>query len=247
MCVLISVDDTDMPDTIGTGRLVQNLCFEMEELKMGTCSAVSRHQLFVHDDIPYTSHNSAMCFEFHSLASSMSEIIEFIQQYLVRHAAKGSDPGFCLADPGCFQSDRLIEFGRQAKANVMTKKQAYTLASDLGVHLSEHGGTGQGIIGALAGAGLRLSGNDGRYRGWYCLGKPGEVFRAGDLCGQSFIDVVVTPDGDVIDPDTRITIGSEKTKTVRLGSRQVVVVTQDPDQTGKTAFRTITKKEARAY
>ena len=33
--------------------------------------------------------------------------------------------------------------------------------------LPGYGGTGQGVVGALAGVGLRLYGDDGRFRGWY--------------------------------------------------------------------------------
>jgi hypothetical protein len=48
---------------------------------------------------------------------------------------------------------------------VLTKQEAYDLAYYLGIHLSEHGGTGDGIIGAMAGVGLRLSGNHGEAKG----------------------------------------------------------------------------------
>ena len=43
---------------------------------------------------------------------------------------------------------------------------AYLLAEQFPeLSLSEHGGTGDGVIGALAGVGLRLSGSDGRIKG----------------------------------------------------------------------------------
>lgn len=67
---------------------------------------------------------------------------------------------------------RLIEFGKMAKQAVTNKQAAYDLARETGIHLSEQGGTGDGVIGAIAGIGLRLSGNDGRYCGWYLLGMP---------------------------------------------------------------------------
>lgn len=50
----------------------------------------------------------------------------------------------------------LVDFGRRAKNEVLTKDLAYDLAVKLGVPLSEHGGTGDGVIGAVAGSGLRL-------------------------------------------------------------------------------------------
>ncbi len=249
MPFLISVDDTDMPDTIGTGRLVQDLCRELETLTMGTCSAISRHQLFVHEDIPYTSHNSAMCFEFSLALEEISPVISHVQKFLTNRSARGSDPGLCVADMDkTLDWEVLIRFGRQAKTRVLTKTHAYGLAQTLGIHLSEHGGTGCGVIGALAGAGLRFSGDDGRYRGWYHLGRPGEVIGVDHLCRLPFIEALVTEDGDVLALDCRVAIGSEKTKTVRLDHRQVVVVTPNEEAVKSgVLYRTISKKEAKAY
>ena len=56
-----------------------------------------------------------------------------------------------------------IDFGYRAKQVVLTKSNAYKLAKKLDIHLSEHGGSGQGVIGALAGVALRLTANDGRF------------------------------------------------------------------------------------
>jgi len=63
MNYLVCIDDTDMPGTKGTGWLVQELGELLSAKGLAICSPISRHQLFVHEDIPYTSHNSSMCFE----------------------------------------------------------------------------------------------------------------------------------------------------------------------------------------
>ena len=62
MTTLITLDDTDHKGTPGTGHLAEALRKELESLYGATTSRITRHQLFVHADIPYTSHNSAMCF-----------------------------------------------------------------------------------------------------------------------------------------------------------------------------------------
>jgi hypothetical protein len=142
----------------------------------------------------------------------------------------------------------LIEFGRAAKVKVSSKREAYGLARQTGIHLSEHGGTGQGVVGALAGVGLRLLGNDGRYRGWYHLGQPGDIVNVEALCAYPFVDQIVTRDGDPLPMDSHVHIGSEKTKTIRMSHRRVIVVTanENAEHTG-IPFRTITKKEAKEY
>ena len=76
----ICMDDTDMPGTKGTGWLVQEICRELKDLGLGESSAISRHQLFVHEDIPFTSHNSAMCFE---LELENENLMPRLMDYLV--------------------------------------------------------------------------------------------------------------------------------------------------------------------
>jgi len=246
----VCMDDTDMPGTKGTGRLVQEICRELEILGLGKSSAISRHQLFVHEDIPFTSHNSAMCFELELKSRNLlPRLMDHLTYCLETRSQPGSDPGLCVTGPLEKEKQRrLSAFGTKAKQAVCTKDEAYGLAGDMGIHLSEHGGTGGGIIGALAGTGLRMTGNDGRYRGWYHLGKPGDIVRVADLCAYPFIDTVVRADGSELSPSDKVVIGSEKTKTVRMGFHQVVTTTADDtgQQTG-IALRTITKQEAKKY
>jgi hypothetical protein len=246
---LVCIDDTDMPGTKGTGWLVQELCEEIKTRGWGTSSPISRHQLFVHEDIPFTSHNSAMCFEIALENQAMESVILFMANFLEIRSEKGSDPGLCVVKlEDSLDQNPLIEFGQMAKKAVTSKQVAYDLARRTSIHLSEHGGTGDGVVGAVAGVGLRLSGNDGRYRGWHFLGKPGSIVGVDRLCDFSFIDQLVTKNGTILPQDMAVHIGSEKTKTVRMDSKQVVVVV-DNEEIKKTGikYRTITKQEARQY
>ncbi|MCG8553643.1 MAG: hypothetical protein MI799_24835, partial [Desulfobacterales bacterium] len=232
----ICMDDTDMPGTKGTGWLVQEICRELEAFGLGKSSAVSRHQLFVHKDIPFTSHNSAMCFEIElGDQDRLTPVMDHLVYCLEPRSQPGSDPGLCVTGPLKKEAQmQLSAFGARAKQAVCTKDDAYCLAQNLGIHLSEHGGTGDGIIGALAGIGLRMTGNDGRYRGWYHLGNPGDIVTVADLCTHPFIDTVVQADGSELPPSEKVMIGSEKTKTVRIGFHQVVTATanETAEQTG---------------
>jgi hypothetical protein len=249
MNYIVCIDDTDMPGTRGTGWLVEGLCGILEEKDLAHTSAISRHQLFVHEDIPYTSHNSSMCFELSLKQGTIESVIDLMAEFLETRSEKGSDPGLCVAEmTEGLDCKALIEFGRAAKVKVSSKKAAYDLARQTGIHLSEHGGTGQGVVGALAGAGLRLLGNDGRYRGWYHLGQPGDIVNVEALCAYPFVDQIVTLDGDPLPMDSHVCIGSQKTKIVRMSHRQVIVATanENAEHTG-IPFRTITKKEAKEY
>lgn len=58
----------------GTGWLVQELCEKIQTRGMGTCSPISRHQLFIHNDIPIQPGSHKICGEI--LLNTKSEIIE---------------------------------------------------------------------------------------------------------------------------------------------------------------------------
>lgn len=184
----VAFDDTDTIDADrGTGEVGR--WFE-DELPHG-CRlwAVVRQQLLVHPDVPYTSHNSAAVCVVDvaddalvepappdaaagvSCGSSggardvptpalVGEVIERAADHLARNWMEGSDPGLCVAWEGCSALPALIAFGRRAAVEVVTQAQARFAAE--GAHLSGHGGTDDGIIGAAAGVGLTADGWNGR-------------------------------------------------------------------------------------
>lgn len=244
MNCLLCIDDTDEKDGPGTGHLLQAICERIEAKGWGKCSAISRHQLFVDDAIPYTSHNSALCCEVELGQLSLQDLIVFCSKYLEENSAPGSDPGLCVTPLGSdTELPQLVDFGRRAKQTVLTKTDAYDLAGNLGIHLSEHGGTGQGVVGALAGSGLRLSGNDGRFRGWYHLGREGERIRVEALTVHPFIDVVQSEqESRRLSPETEVRFGGDELKLVLQNGLQVLLVSEDGD-----GWRTLTKQEVKKY
>lgn len=248
MQVFISIDDTDNHGSIGSGSLAENLANTLlHNGLISHYSSISRHQLFYNDLIPYTSHNSSMCFCVETKREQRDELVNFTSAYLVAESASGSDPGLCVAnevDAKCRKS--LIDFGRKAKQEVLTKEDAFNCARTAQVHLSEHGGTGDGIIGALAGIGLRLSGNDGRFRGWLSLGKTGETMTLNSLCTHPMIDGVVTDTLEELPGETEIVFGHDQIKTVLLGHRQVLPVTR-MGSAGTPMWTTLSKKDIKRF
>jgi len=190
MELLLSIDDTDNLESPGTGKLLEAFRAFIEQKGLGKTKRITRHQLFFHPDIPYTSHNSSMCFSMET-EWSIDEIRVSAAEYLERVAAQGSDPGLAVADPqAIFEESKLIGFGRAAKRSVLTKRSAYDLATECGVSLTEHGGTGDGVIGALAAIGLRLEGSDGRFRGALEGLRPGGTLSVEQLRHHPDIDDV---------------------------------------------------------
>lgn len=161
MPVYIGIDDTDSLDSIGTGRLARGIA-EILNRNYQVLS-VTRHQFYVHPEIPYTSHNSGAVIHLSDIPpSGYDRLFELVKSLMKERFVEGSDPGVVLAG-----SEQIIPvmvtFGLDAKVRVLTQEQARRIANNAGILLEGLGGTEGGVIGALAGIGLAASGSDGRY------------------------------------------------------------------------------------
>lgn len=230
MRILVSIDDTDTMkvdgvEVRGTGELASMIRQAITEKGWGSCEPITRHQLLIHPDIPYTSHNSSMCFKADIEAACLEELIAYASDFLARESAPDADPGLCVAvidrisRPGW-----LIAFGYMAKNYVISKEEAYDLAEVLGLHLSEHGGTGLGVIGALAGAGLRLSGNDGRFKGKLKISAENGIVSAGQICSSGKVDMVKSLEDGIILADDELIVLGDTVKAILLDGKAVLPV-----------------------
>ncbi len=244
MEILICIDDTDNLESPGTGHLAEILRGDIERLYGGKTSRITRHQLFVSPEIPYTSHNSAMCFKAEMELKYLDDMIEYAGKFLETQSAEGSDPGLCVAVTEHLKDkEKLVKFGLDATKTVLTKNDAIDLAEKLKIHLSEHGGTGGGIIGALSGVGLRLYGNNGRFKGWLPVKDTDRKITAEKLMKNYDIDEVRDICGDVTDPMDIITLEG-RIKTVLLDGLSVLPVKKITGDTGRV---NLSKEEIRKY
>lgn len=161
MQIYIGFDDTDTVDSNrGTGKLAR--WFENELPESCRLWGVIRQQLLLDDSIPYTTHNSSACAIVEtSDHCSIDDLILRAVHHIERHFIHGSDPGLCVASEDNLALSKLIHFGRACTSRVVTQKEALQAAS--GSHLSGHGGTNDGIIGAAAAVGLTAHGWGGRF------------------------------------------------------------------------------------
>lgn len=162
MKLLIAIDDTDNLESIGTGRLARYLADELMSKGLVARADVTRHQFLIHPDIPYTSHNSGACICGHVTKYDDEEIFSAAREFLIRNFHKGANPGLCVARQSHVPRE-LAPFGQRAQHEVIELDEAKHLAEELGILAWWNGETGQGCIGAMAGIGLRSTGNDGRY------------------------------------------------------------------------------------
>ena len=164
MNIFLAIDDTDNLESFGTGRMSRLLAAGLQERGLIAGHSVTRHQFLVHPDIPYTSHNSDACIAARSLAPDLAVLAQAAADFLAAHFHAGANPGLCLARQEAVPGE-LVDFGRRAQRQVLEVAEGRALAGLPGLFTWWGGQTGQGIIGALAGVGLRSTNDDGRYIG----------------------------------------------------------------------------------
>jgi len=195
MRIYIGFDDTDTIDSDrGTGKLAR--WFE-NELRQGyRLWGVVRQQLLLDPLIPYTTHNSSACAIVETgNGLSLDELISKAVHHVERHFIPGSDPGLCVAHEGHPSLPSLILFGRTCATTIVTQKDALRAAS--GVHLSGHGGTNDGMIGAAAAVGSTAYGWSGRLIEFGRLRDFPQNVSVADLEKSGMIVVSIDRDGHV--------------------------------------------------
>ena len=192
--IYVGIDDTDSLESRGTGRLARTIAAEIG-IKYEVFG-VTRHQLFVHPDIPFTSHNSCAVIHVQAPKSAMQEIFCTAKKLMLSDFVEGSDPGLAIASSEQ-AAPAAVAFGQDAKCMIVTQQRALSVASNCGIHVEGLGGTNGGIIGAIAGIGLASIGNDGRF---LLKGKNRELtgVRAVQEIFGAGIDQILTLQGELV-------------------------------------------------
>lgn len=155
------MDDTDSLTSRGTGSLARTIAKKLAEKY--PVHGVTRHQLYEHPDIPFTSHNTCAVIQIQTPDTNLiNELFETAKNEMLNDFIEGSDPGLTVAHESQI-TPSLIAFGKDAKNTILNQKKARILAKNLNIKLEGLGGTEEGVIGALAGLGLAQTRYDGRF------------------------------------------------------------------------------------
>jgi len=243
MIVYISIDDTDNLESRGTGFIARSLANRLKDKELGFPLGITRHQLLVDPAIPYTSHNSSLCILWDTSETGLKKITEQASHFLKVESADGSDPGLLVATKEQL-NDSIVHFGLQAKLKVLTKNQALLLAKENNLHLSEHGGTGGGIIGALAGAGLAFGGNDGRFVWLKGIREMEGILPVHEILDKSGVQDIQSINGGVINTHDLINLG-DWFRPVLVNHMPTLLVEID-DSAEKTRWKIVSKDYIKA-
>ena len=225
MKIYICVDDTDdLTKSTSTGKISDKIADRIVAMGGTLEKGVTRHQLLLHEDIDYTSHNSSMCMVINIEGVAVSQMKQAAEEVLKAEMADSSDPGLCLCRlDELKEPDRLIAYGKRAQKEVIKKEEAYLLTKEIGgTILEEYGGTGIGVIGALAGVGLRLSGCDGTFRGGKGSEYAGKTYTAAEWKTMMGIEQVLDFHGEELDDTQEISV-KKQLKLAMLDHKKTLI------------------------
>jgi len=221
MTIYIAIDDTDSLESRGTGRLARELGRVVSA--HWPVFGITRHQLYVHPDIPYTSHNSCAVIHVDASGKEAVDMLFSLADGVMRSDfIAGSDPGLCVAEASAV-TPALIAYGRDAQTTVLNQSAARSLAKNLNILLQGVGGSEDGVIGALAGIGLAAMGNDGRYISVGTVRSLTGPVSVEDLL-HAGIDCVQTLDGIILREGIVMEIEGKSVKPCPLDGKVVLLV-----------------------
>lgn len=242
MRVYVSVDDTDSKESRGTGFRARQMGSELMLAGHGKVFGITRHQLYVHELIPFTSQNSSNCLEIET--PDLDKLWDFCQKFMIREAIEGSDVGLCMGEVGKIPGE-IEKWGLRAKSEILTQEEARRLARLYHIRLEGLTGTQDGVIGALAAIGLRNGGNDGRF-----IWQPGKQLRdvIGSLTVEQLlkgtqVDAVMTRDGQILPPEELIDL-TDWVRAVLVNHKTYIIAEKNLKKSGndwKTADKTYIK------
>jgi hypothetical protein len=220
MKYLIGVDDTDNLESRGTGHRVRQLAQWLAENQLASPLGVTRHQLLVDPQIPYTSHNSSACLSVET--ENPDGVWEASREFLLRESAEGSDVGLTLARWDSI-NDGAYSFARRAKLEVLTMLEAQQTASRSQIRCEGLTGTHGGIIGALSAVGLHRAGNDGRFLWLPGLRELRGTYQVNEICEKGHINRICTIENIDLPDKTIVDIGEWNRPILRDGKATLYV------------------------
>lgn len=159
----------------------------------------------------------------------------------MQESAPSSEPGLAVAfEKDIVNLDALIKFGKRAKVDFITKDQACNEASRQNIYLKELKNEGRGVIGALAGIALRLSGDDGRAKGKIKLQK--DEMSAQELLNLGFIGEILDENFNQVGKSEKVLVSSNL-KLIVKNFKSVLLVKRD--ENGK--FKPFDTEELREF
>jgi hypothetical protein len=199
---VIGLDDTDAAGVPGTGTLARKLVERIESDGFGTSLGVTRHKLWDGHGVKATDTNVAYALALET-ERDVLDVEDLAIDFVRSGAAREANPGVAVLSR---HSDipHANAFGFRAQTSLLNVGEAERYAAEANVLVRGLGGSRAGMIGALAAAGLRAVGRDGRFSELRGIRKLTGRVTAGEIRITTPIEHIIDEDGYELDRDDPI-------------------------------------------
>ncbi len=225
MKIYVGIDDVRQLDGYKAGETASLLVKAIESKGWGQAKIPSRHRLYPHPSTGCKKHNTARSFSADIKDEHLESFIDYAANMVKKLVTPDSNTGLAVIIPDRMSDyDELVAYAYRVKEELVSKDAALVFAGKSGVYLLELSGSGRGIIGALAGAALRSTGNDGQFRGKLQISAEDyATFSVGEIITKTHVEQVKTMDFDALPADETVRMG-EKVKIVLLDDLYTLLV-----------------------
>ncbi len=225
MNVYFALDDSRRTDGGGAGETLSEIIHAIEDQGWGHCKLPSRHRLYPHPETGCKKHNTARSFSADIEAQYLDGFMEYAVRLILSYETPGSNAGIAVAIPEQMEDfTELTDYAYRAKEGLVTREEVLILAGRPGLYVQALSGNGIGIIGALAAVGLRITGNDGQFRGKLILGTgEGYIATAADIIRNTYVEKIKNMEMEDVGDNESVRMG-EKVKVVLLDNKYTLMV-----------------------
>lgn len=225
MNVYFALDDSRRTDGGGAGETLSQIIHAIEDQGWGHCKLPSRHRLYPHPETGCKKHNTARSFSADIEPQYLDGFMEYAVRLIQSYETPGTNAGIAVAVPEQMQDiQALIDYAYRAKEGLVTREEILVLADRPGLYVHALSGNGNGIIGASAAVGLRITGNDGQFRGKLKLGTgEGYITTAADIIKNTYVEQIKNMKMADVGDNESVRMG-EKVKVVLLDHKYTLMV-----------------------
>jgi hypothetical protein len=218
----LGLDDTDSLERGGTGQLARSLAERLVAAIPGVAiEGVSRHQLLQDPRVPATRRNRCSCVVVRPAAAPIEDVTALARDHIGAASVPGSDPGLCVVEEADI-GPVLVAFAHRAKSELVDQAAARRAAAEAGARAEALGGTGDGVIGAVAAVGLRRTEDDGWLTLWRGIRSLEGTLTVAQLLTEG-LDGVEDEQGHRLAADQPVETGGHVRPALRKGRRILVV------------------------
>jgi tRNA(Ile2) C34 agmatinyltransferase TiaS len=237
---VIGIDDTDDENGRDTSTLARAWAAAIEDEGFGVTHGVTRHHLWPSPKVKATGQNRALAIAVET-ERTVLDLEDHVVDFVREHASSKANPAIGILSRHT-DMPHALAWGRRAQQELLKLSDAERYATESNVLLRGLGGNRNGMIGALAAAGLHAGGKDGLFIQLAGIRELEGRVTAGQIRERTALEHVIDEDtGEELDRDDQVDTGNW-VRPRMIVDEPVLLTRRSPDE--KKLWLTVDRRPA---